>query len=411
MQTEAYSLFELNEYIRRVMALNFPDSIWVRCEIAQINRSRGHYYLELTQKGDGNQSIVARSSAVIWAKNHRKLLKNRGAELNYLLQEGMEVKLSVQVEFHEQYGLKLIIKDIDPTYTLGQLELKKRETVRRLKELNLIHKNSELPLPIVLQRIAVISSEKAAGLQDYLEHLAGNEFGYVFENQLFKAAVQGVNAESEIIRQFKYINQKKNDFDCVILIRGGGAKLDLSAFDGLELCKVIAECPLPVLTGIGHDVDESVADIVAFHSLKTPTAVADFLIQKNTQFESAIIQIGMFLNNHLIQTLNGQHILLEKLKQTLKFESEKQINRAKLMLDYIEPELKKLAKSAVEKSEKRLENYETVLHLLRPETALKRGFTITSKNGKTIKSKSEIEKGDILTTTFWDGKTDSIAQS
>ena len=186
MSHESYSLFELNTFFRRIFALNLPDLIWVRCEIAQVNQSRGHYYLDLIEKGEGPQNIIARLDAVIWQKTYRKILRKRGSELNYLLQDGMEVQLSVKVDFHEQYGLKLIIEDIDPTYTLGKMELKRRETIRVLKDLDLLRKNSQLLLPDVLQKVAVLSSERAAGFQDYLEHLVNNECSSVYDLRIIE---------------------------------------------------------------------------------------------------------------------------------------------------------------------------------------------------------------------------------
>ncbi len=400
---QAYSLFELNEFIRRILALNLPDEFWVRCEMAQVSHSRGHYYLELVEKEEQGEQIVAQSSAVIWAKDHKRLLRKTGTELNYVLQEGMEVQLLVKVDFHERYGLKLMVKDIDPTYTLGKLEMKRRETIRELKRLDLLEKNTQLPLPGVLQKIAVLTSERAAGYQDYLAQLKGNEYAYAFSNQLFESAVQGVNVESEMIQQLKKIERYKSEFDCVVIIRGGGARLDLAGFDNLELCKAIANCPLPVFTGIGHDIDETVADLVAHRALKTPTAVADFLIHRNLQFESEMIQLGILLNNQVTAILQAATLKLQKIQQAITFQSESSIFRQNQMLGYIEEELPKSVLHFLKSQSQNLDNLETLVQLLHPETALKRGFTITSKNGKSIHSQKSIKKGDELTTTFWNG--------
>lgn len=404
---EAYSLFELNTFIRRIIALNLPDLVWVKCEIAQVNKSRGHYYLDLVEKGEGNQDVLARCSAVIWAKNYKKLLRNRGTELGFLLQEGMEVQVSCKVDYHEQYGLKLSIEDIDPTYTLGKMELRRRETIRSLRDLDLIDQNGQLPLPIVLQRIAVLSAESAAGYRDYLQHLNNNEYGYAYDNQLFKTAMQGVSVEAELISQLKRIEKRASSFDCVVIIRGGGAKFDLSAFDSFELCKAIAEFPLPILTGIGHDIDETVADLVSYQSLKTPTAVADFIIQRNLFFESNIVQLGMYLNSQVGQIIHDQNILIERIHQSLNHEVQRKLENGLQMIDFIERELPKLATQTIESHKRTIQNYETILEILSPETALKRGFTITSKDGKSLFSSSEIAEGEVLTTIFWDGKIKS----
>lgn len=405
MQT--YSLFELNEFIRRILALNLADEIWLRCEMAQVSFSRGHYYLDLVEKAEEGDSVIAQSSAVLWGGNYKKLLRKVGAELNYLLQEGMEVQLLVKVDFHERYGLKLVIKDIDPTYTLGKLELKRRETIRELKKLDLLEKNARQALTKVVQRIAVISSERAAGYQDFLEQLAGNDYAYAFNHQLFESAMQGQKVEEEMITQLKKIEKQKKNFDCIVIIRGGGARLDLSAFDSLELCKCIANCSLPILTGIGHDVDETVVDMVAFKALKTPTAVADFLIHRNLQFESEMMQLGMILNSIATESLQAEVLLLQKLEQELSFQTERLLFKQNQMLDYIEQELPKVVKRKYKQEVQQLENLETVVKLLSPDTALRRGFTITSKNGKALQSKEGVKEGDVLKTKFWDGEVES----
>jgi exodeoxyribonuclease VII large subunit len=407
---ESISLYDLNEYIRRVIALNLPEAMWVRCEIAQLKPSRGHFYLELVEKQDensGNDGLKAQAQAVIWNRTHQRLLRKNGTELNYLLQEGMEVLLKVEVDFHEQYGLKLVIQDIDPTYTLGKMELKRRTILKTLKELELMDKNSAISLPLVLQNIAVISSEKAAGYQDYLQHLSQNDYKYAFKNELFPAAMQGVNTEKEMLKQLKKIERRKTEFDCIIIIRGGGAKLDLAAFDNLELAKAVAKSSLPVFTGIGHDVDETVLDKVAHLSLKTPTAVADFFIHRILQFESHLLNVGLGLKESVQQVLQTQESTLKQLTQTLDFQANKTIAQAKQMLDFIEMEMPRTVKYRFEKEDKKLENLEQLISFLSPEMTLKRGFTLTTKDGKIVKNKAKLKKGEVIETHFADGKVKS----
>lgn len=407
---ESISLFDLNEYIRRVIALNLPEAMWVRCEIAQLKPSRGHFYLELVEKQDensGNDGLKAQAQAVIWKRTHQRLLRKNGTELNYLLQDGMEVLLKVEVDFHEQYGLKLVIQDIDPTYTLGKMELKRRAILKTLKELELMNKNADIALPIVIQNVAVISSEKAAGYQDYLQHLSQNDYQYAFKNELFPAAMQGVNTEKEILKQLKKINRRKADFDCIIIIRGGGAKLDLAAFDNLELAKAVANATLPVFTGIGHDVDETVLDKVAHLSLKTPTAVADFFIHRILQFESHLLNVGLGLKESVQQVLQTQESQLKQLAQTIDFQANKNIAQVKQMLDFIEMEIPRTVKYHFEKEENKLNNLEKLVSFLSPESTLKRGFTLTTKDGKIIKTKAELKKGEVVETHFLDGAVES----
>jgi exodeoxyribonuclease VII large subunit len=268
-------------------------------------------------------------------------------------------------------------------------------------------KNSAISLPLVLQNIAVISSEKAAGYQDYLQHLSQNDYKYAFKNELFPAAMQGVNTEKEMLKQLKKIERRKTEFDCIIIIRGGGAKLDLAAFDNLELAKAVAKSSLPVFTGIGHDVDETVLDKVAHLSLKTPTAVADFFIHRILQFESHLLNVGLGLKESVQQVLQTQESTLKQLTQTLDFQANKTIAQAKQMLDFIEMEMPRTVKYRFEKEDKKLENLEQLISFLSPEMTLKRGFTLTTKDGKIVKNKAKLKKGEVIETHFADGKVKS----
>ena len=400
---ESYSLFELNEHVRRIMALNFQKKLWVKGEIAQVSESKGHFYLNLIQKAEEGEMIVAESQAVIWGRDHRRLQRKFKKELTALLQEGVSVLLKVKVDYHERYGLKLVIEDIDPAYSLGQLELQKRETIATLEKLQLFDLNRILALPPVIQKIALISSEKAAGLQDYITHLQENAYGYYFNNYLFPASVQGVNAEREILHQLKRITLKADRYDCVVIIRGGGSRLDLKTFDSLELSKAVAACPLPVVTGIGHDINESVLDLVAHTALKTPTAVADFLIQKNLHFESHLHLLGQELRELVQHQLNFEQSSLEQITQIIRLKSEGLMATQNRLLDYIKEEIPRQAKRTLKSERQRLNQLEQITQLLSPEQTLKRGFSITMKNGKVIQSIDEVKTGDTIQTILKDG--------
>lgn len=400
---KSYSLHELNEYIRRILALNLPEALWIRCEIMQLNEARGHYFLELVQKSEESDAIVAQASAVIWQSIFRQLRSKIGLIINDLLQEGIEVQIKAKVDFNERYGLKLIVEDIDPAYTLGKLEMRRQQTIEALQQAGLIGKNATLPLPLVLQRIAILSSERAAGYQDFLQHLKQNNYGYKFVYKLFASAMQGDLVESEMLKQLKSIERQKEDFDCVVIIRGGGARLDLAAFDSFNLCKAIAECSLPVFTGIGHDVDETVLDLVAHSSLKTPTAVADFLINRNALFETALVNYGQRLRVFSLQSLKNQSLLLQNLKQRLQFRSDRKMMEAKRMLDFIKIEIPRLTSFQIRTSEQHIEKFSKIVALMSVEATLKRGFTITKKNGQVLHSAKNITNGDTIITHFADG--------
>ncbi len=404
---KSYSLHELNEYIRRILALNLPEALWIRCEIMQLSEARGHYFLELIQKAEGSDEIVAQASAVIWQSVFRQLRSKIGLIIKDLLQEGIEVQIKAKVDFNERYGLKLIIEDIDPSYTLGKLEMRRQQTIEALQHAGLIGKNATLPLPLVLQKIAILSSERAAGYQDFLKHLNQNYYGYKFDCKLFITAMQGDLVESEILKQLKNIERQKENFDCVVIIRGGGSRLDLAAFDSFNLCKTVAECALPVFTGIGHDVDETVLDLVAHSSLKTPTAVADFLINRNALFETALVNYGQRLRIFALQSLKNQSLLLQNLKQKLQLRSERKVAETKRALEFFKIEIPRLTSFQIRTSKQQLEKFARIAALMSVEATLERGFTITSKNGEILYSARNIKKGDIITTRFADDSIES----
>ena len=407
MMDKKYTLFELNEFIRRVVALNLPDAMWISCEIAQISVSKGHAFIHLVQKEEEGESLIAQSEAVIWAMDFRRLKRKFGRDFDSLLQEGMEVMVQVRVDFNERYGFKLVIVDLDPAYTVGKLALQRQKVIEVLETEELLDKNKQNPFPSVIQRVAILSSEKAAGFQDFLNQIVENQYGYQFENQLFPTAMQGDKVESEMIAQLDRIALQKENFDCVIIIRGGGARLDLKAFDGLNLSKAIANCPLPVITGIGHDIDETVVDLVAHTSLKTPTAVAEFIVQKNLNFEVKLVSFGEAIQQFSAQKLMNQEVTLNHIEDQLKFSGTSILKENERMLDFLEEKIPSLLKSKIKSEEKRLLNLEKMNQLLSPESTLKRGFTLSLLNGKVISSSKKAKEGDVLETILSDGKLKS----
>lgn len=407
---KSVTLFELNEYIRRIFALNLPEAIWISCEIAQVNESRGHCFLELVQKSALEENIVAQASAVIWQNNLRQLRKKIGVTFDSLLRDGMEVMLKARIDFNERYGFKLIIEDIDPAYTLGKLELKRRQTIEQLRQQGLLEKQGLLSLPTVLQRIAIISSERAAGYQDFTQQLEHNSYHYKFQLHFFQSAMQGDLVESEMIKQLKIITKTKENFDCIVIIRGGGARLDLNAFDNFKLCKAIAECQLPVLTGIGHDVDETVLDLVAHAALKTPTAVADYIIHRNVQFENILINLGTQLKLITVQKLKNQEILLNNVSKNIQFQFKNKITKQQQQLDFIQNVIPRQINYNLQSAKQNLDTLEKMTKLLNVEATLQRGFALISKNANIVRSIQEVTSGDTLTIRLANGKFTSKVQ-
>ena len=283
------TLYELNNLVREVLECEMPDEYWVEAELSECREARGHCYMELIQKDERNATPIAKASARCWASKWMLVRPYFERTTGQRLHAGMKVLLKVYAQFHEAYGFSWIVTDIDPTYTLGDMARKRQEIIRQLKEEGVFDLQKELQLPLFCQRIAVISSETAAGYGDFCNQLADNPYGFKFETQLFPAIMQGEGVEQSIIDALGKIYSEYSDysehsdysdcpFDCVVIIRGGGATSDMSGFDTLALAENVANFPLPIITGIGHDRDESILDMVSHTRVKTPTAAAAFLI-------------------------------------------------------------------------------------------------------------------------------------
>jgi len=287
-----FTLLELNNHIRDVLQDNLESLFWVIGEISEIKVNRaGHCYIELVEKESGSDEIAARARAIIWSYTFRMIkpyfLTTTGQELA----EGLKILIQVSVEYHPVYGLSLHIRDIDPSYTLGDLARRRREIIEKLKQAGVFDMNRELTLPLVPQRIAVISSASAAGYQDFVTHLENNPGHFRFSLTLFPASMQGADAVPSVLEALNQIFEREEDFDAVAIIRGGGAQADLGCFDNYDLAWTVAQFPLPVITGIGHEKDDTIVDLVAFARTKTPTAAAEFFIDAVSDFYDRIIAL------------------------------------------------------------------------------------------------------------------------
>lgn len=399
-----YSLFDLQEYIRRVLALNFGEAIWVTAEVAQMSQSRGHLFVELVQKGpEADSPLVAQASAVLWQRDYQRLRLSLGRVLDELLVDGRELRLEVRVDYHERYGLKLVITDADPSYTYGRLELQRRQTIETLREQGLLEKNRTLPMPRVLQRIAVISSEGAAGFQDFREQLTQNAFGYAFQCRFFSSAVQGDRLEAEMLAALDAVAVQAGRFDAVVILRGGGARTDLAGFDSLALCQRAAALPIPLFTGIGHDIDQTVLDMVAASALKTPTAVADFLVQHNLFFENEIQRLAGQIRETAQTRLKRNALELAQLETATRWAVQGQLRRETQGLETLETALANLLQQRLFRAQTQLDQAEQLCAALHPDSVLRRGFSITRKAGKVVASVDSIQAGDVLETQIKDG--------
>lgn len=403
---QSITLFDLNEYIKRVVALNFPDAIWVKCEIAQANTSRGHLYLTLIQKEEKGLEILAQSNAMVWERQLKVLFQMHGRILFDVLSEGVEVNLLVKVNYNEKFGLSLFIEDVDTAYSLGKLALERQKNLQQLKKERLIDKQKKLTLPKIIQKIAVLSSATAAGLADFQAHLTQNIYGYQFQVDLFHVPVQGIVAAREISSQLKNVinfNDRNNPYDAIIIVRGGGSKTDLFTFDDLDLARTVANCPLPIIVGIGHQIDETVLDVIAYLSLKTPTAVADYIIENNTRFEASVLNIQQQIEYYTRQTTQSNKHVINELSQKIKFFSSFYIREMNKNLELINAQLEGVVIQKIENEKQYLDFMNQLLESYRPERILERGFTMTLQEGKAISSVKEIDENKPITTLFKDG--------
>jgi exodeoxyribonuclease VII large subunit len=449
---EKISLTELQLLIRDSLYLSLPGFYWVVAEISEIKENyAGHCYLELIEKDPDEINIRARIRAVIWSSRYgfiKSFFENFTGET---LHSGIKILMKVRIEYHEIYGLSLVITDVDPSYTVGELAVKRQQILKRLEEEGVISMNKELDFPFVPQRIAVISSKNAAGYTDFIKHLANNPYGFRFLTRLFETPLQGTETEQGVIRALDRIAENGPTYDVVAIIRGGGSQTDLSWFDNYNIAFHITQFPLPVITGIGHDKDMSVTDIVACKSLKTPTAVADFLIEKMmnadehiAELSTGIVEISrqiiernrQRLENCRIQLIPLARILISELKEQLSgviidvintgkgfvlkagmlplSQKTRMATAARSLLASNVSIIAARKDSLVTKSgllteniKKKIETVESTLKILDPQNVLKRGYTITSLNGRILKSSKEVKTDDLINTRFIDGSVES----
>jgi exodeoxyribonuclease VII large subunit len=308
------SLSELNGEVKKVLSANFSAPVWVIGEISEINvHSNGHCYLTLIEKGESEDRIVAQARATIWSYTFRMLRPYFETTTGQRLTDGIKVLLQVSVEFHELYGFSLNVRNIDPTYTLGDQARKRREIIQRLTDEGVLTMNKELELPLVPQKIAVISSPSAAGYEDFMAQLNHNSKGFKIYTCLFPAIMQGNQSEQSIINALDSIYPYEDLFDLVVIIRGGGSQVDLSCFDNYKVAYHVTQFPLPVLTGIGHEKDDSIVDLVAHTRLKTPTAVAEFILEDVANFEERISMLEQEVVALVEERMDEEQSRLEEL--------------------------------------------------------------------------------------------------
>lgn len=449
MGQEAISLFQLNQKIKGVLDDALLHSLWVKAEIGELRVNRnGHCYLDLVEKDDVTDQLIARSRAMIWAQNYRMLKAYFESTTGQSLNTGLKVLIKVTVQFQEVFGLSLIITDIDPSYTMGDLARKRREVLMRLEEEGVLEMNKELELPSVIQKIAIISSPTAAGYGDFVNQLENNPYGVKFYHQIFSAIMQGEKAEQSIAGAFEKVFEYVDFFDAVVLIRGGGATIDLLCFDSYWVAYHISQFPLPVITGIGHERDKSVADMVANEALKTPTAVAAFLIERAGQFldfidEKALLMTEMARDfilqekrrteqiaasyvpgvkmdlqrrSNRLERLIGKFPVsaslrigeengrLNRVKESVMHAGGQIIKGQKIALQHFRQNLLYLPGHKLANEHQKMRFLENTARFNDPVNLLNKGYSLTYHNGKLVKRVAEVKQGDVINTRFCDGE-------
>jgi exodeoxyribonuclease VII large subunit len=408
IQPKTLSLKELQTLIKQAVEA-MPDTYWVAAEINELRETTaGHCFLELVQKADHDERLEAKASTVIWASVYRMLKAYFVAETHMSLAVGMKVLVRVAVQYHELYGLRLNVVDLDATYTLGEMAMQRRQTVEQLQSDGVYDMNRELELPLLPQRVAVISSEQAAGYGDFMRQLHNNSGGYAFRTVLFSAAMQGAEAEPTIVAALEQICLRADDFDLVAILRGGGSQSDLACFDSYRLAGNVAQFPLPIITGIGHDRDVSVVDEVAHTMLKTPTAAAEFLVEKMAEQEAHIGELWEQLSNAWGAILQDYERKRQQLLFALKSGTQRRLQAEKTAVErYLPQHIKQGVNHKISGEKTLVAKLESELRLVNPQSILRRGYTITRSNGKILRSAANAQSGAVIETVMWDGMLES----
>ena len=445
---ESIGLYHLNCLVKRELKNRFPDSFLVVAEIADVKENRsGHCYLELVEKREEDDAIIATARATIWSFTYRMLKPYFETTTGKSLQKGIKVLVKAEIVFHELYGYSLNIKDIDPTFTVGDLERKRKEILDRLTQEGVIDMNRELEFPMLPKTVAIISSPTAAGYGDFVDQLHRNAYGYAFHTKLFPAVMQGEKTTESIIAALERIYEYESLFDVIVIIRGGGSQTGLGSFDSYDLAANVAQFPIPILAGIGHERDETIVDRVAYRSVKTPTAAAAFLIEcfheADALLEEAKERLMRETKRILQEEKTRQVVKITEFKQFTRLFLEGQANKLVLssrrvehasqlfvrnrmsgfeqlkvkvegklsmLFDRQKSHLEDIQKTLVRKTTEVftanryvLELAETKMKYADPKNILEKGFSITRVNGKAVRETGKVKKGDMLETELFKG--------
>ena len=428
--TKTLSLYELNSIVASVIDIDMPGDYWVVAELSELREVRGHCYMELVEKDELSNTPIAKASAKWWASRWSMLRPMFERITGQRLHAGMKVMLSVHAQFHAAYGFSWILSDINPEYTMGDLARRRQQIVAQLKAEGVFDLQRELTLPMFAQRIAVVSSDGAAGYGDFCRQLADNSAHYIYNVELFAATMQGEAVERSVIAALNRIYSRHDSFDVVVIIRGGGATSDLSGFDTLALAENVANFPLPVITGIGHDRDESILDMVAHTRVKTPTAAAQLLIDNLARTESMIEAARQSIVDSTRRRMQHERVRVESLSaripmmfslvktkeearvdmlsRRIEAATQRRIATALMQIDSLQAKLQSAVNRQLVDARHRLQLIEQRVEAVNPERLLQRGYSITTYNGHAVRNAAELPEGAVVETRVEKGKFTSV---
>lgn len=398
----AYTLYELNSQVRQAIGQAMPGTYWVEAELSEV-RERTHCYMELVQNDAFGNTPVAKARALCWATHWQALRRKFAQQTGQTLQAGMKVLMQVSATFHEAYGFAYQVSDIDPGYTLGDIARKRMEIVRQLRDEGVFDLQRELSLPVFAQRVAVISSASAAGYGDFCHQIADNAYGLAFSITLFEATMQGEQVEQSIIAALDRINDCADDFDVVVIIRGGGATADMSGFDTLALAENVANFPLPIITGIGHDRDECVLDMVSFCRVKTPTAAATMLVDHLAEVYSALTEARERIAQAATRRLELERMRLMQVSGRIPTLFSLVKTRQAAQLQALDTRMAHAVSRLVDQQRYRLDLLGQRAYAQDPIHVLRRGYSITLCNGRAVRSPRQVMPGDTIETRVEQG--------
>ncbi len=404
------TLYELNLQVKAVVEDCFCEPVWIQAELSSVSERSPHCYLEFVQKSERGNTFIAKARGHVWGNRWAVLRRYFEQTTGQQLSAGMQVMVQVEVTFHEQYGFSLNVVDINPTYTLGDIARRRQEIMRRLEEEGVVNLNKELELPRLVQRVAVISSEGAAGWGDFLNQLQNNAYGLAYEVRLFPAVMQGERVEQSVIDALDNIAAELERWDVVVIVRGGGATSDLTGFDNLRLAENVANFPLPIITGIGHERDDTVIDMISHTRVKTPTAAAEFIIQLGVEQLTLLDALRQSLTEGVLNRLHKEELRLENIVGNLPSLVRLFSATQRHILMDMSVSLRNFVKSLLEEKRHRLRLCAVQMDGADPSHLLKLGFSVTRFNGKAVRDASLLAVGDELEITLEKGTVKSVVK-